>query len=247
MVMLGPPRGGEGRLDLPGSREGLSSTAPGPPASPGPLFPESPWQHSSCCVCGSHCGHSLQLPSLDKTPLLGGASFISGLLWGHSTLKACTGVLAPLGLVSPWVVASYMCLYMSILTEAMRGPCPWSQWALLRHTLGFRLHAWDGSISSIHPHMLPSICPSIHPWIQFLHPFTVVTPSNLQSSINHPTSFHPSSHPSTHAYIIHPCSFLPSIHLSSIHYPTIYIPASIPSFLPYILFVQLNTLHSISL
>lgn len=148
MVTSGPLGGGEGRLEFPGSTKSQFSMAPGPPASPGPLLPASPLQQGSCCVCGSHCGYSPQLTPLNRTSLPGALSHFWPPL-RDSTVKACTGVLAPLGLISPWVVALYMYIRAfslrprggpgplgllshrvwnsipkSFISEVISGPCP---------------------------------------------------------------------------------------------------------------------------
>ena len=60
----------------------------------------SPWQHGSCCVCGSHCGCSPQLTPLDRTALPEGLSFLASPEdTAHS--RHVLGALGLLGLVSP--------------------------------------------------------------------------------------------------------------------------------------------------
>ena len=74
-----------------------------------PLLPASPWQHGSCCVCGSHCGCSPQLTPLDRTALPEGLSFLASPE-GTAKSRHVPGALGLLGLVSPWVVALYVCI-----------------------------------------------------------------------------------------------------------------------------------------
>ena len=89
----------------------------------------SPWQHGSCCVCGSHGGYNPQLTSLDRTALPGGLFHFWPPL-RDSTVKACTGGPGP-----TWPHISMGCgpvyVHKSFLTEAMRGP--WSLLAFYSH------------------------------------------------------------------------------------------------------------------
>ena len=218
MVMLGPPRGGKGRLNLPGSREGLCSMAPGPPASRGHLLPASPWQHSACCICGSHCDHSPQLPPLDRTALLRGLFHFQPPLRAQHSQGMCKG-LGP-----AWSCFSVGCgtVYVpkSPLIEAMGGPAldikglssdtPWA----LGFLLGMELAPASIPLS-IHTNIQsPTTHSSIHSYCPPSCILRSICSTSILTTVHVLSTFLPFIHPS---FILFP-SFLPlSIHLSLNH------------------------------
>ena len=148
MVTSGPLGGGEGRLEFPGSRESQFSMAPGPPASPGPLLPASPWQQSSCCICGSHCGYSPQLTPLNRTSLPGGLSFLASSEGQHSE-GMYRGSWPHLAHISMGCGPIYV--HKSLLTEATRGP--WSLLASYSHRV------WNSIPKSFISEAISGPCP----------------------------------------------------------------------------------------